>query len=359
MSVKHRIKGWLRAGYSRVVFHTGLHALIDALAPRRLTILAGHCVRPTSGDWPAGELLPADMAISEAKLERILRWFGAHYELVTVAEGVERLERGSGRNLLALSMDDGYRDNARVLLPLLQRVGAKATVFLESRPLDERRVNWAHKYFWILARHGHEEFVARFGAHTSDTATFHALNQIIAEGRGNELYHLKRILKYECDPLERDRALDLVFQDLGGDECELCEQLYMSWDEARALRDAGVELGGHTVHHHILSKLDASFQAREIEGGVAAMRRELGREFPSFAYPWGRRWDFDARTQTAVRQAGFATAVTMHPGVNRPDTPKLELKRLALDESAELHLLATEACGAFELLRKLGLDLTQ
>lgn len=357
MGAKHKLKGVLRELYARTLFHTGLHAVLNALMPRRLTILAGHCVKPSSGPWPAGEHLPADMSISERKLEHLLRWFGRRYELVSIRDGVERLSSKDKRSLLALSMDDGYRDNARVLGPLLKRVGANATIFLETRPLDSRKVNWSHKYFWILARHGHEEFVASFGKHSGANTVFHALNQIVAEGRGNELYHLKRILKYECDPIERDRVIDLVFRDFGGDETALCEQLYMSWDEARELARAGVELGGHTVSHHILSKLDAAAQEREIEDGVASMRRELGGEFPTFAYPWGRRWDFDERTKTAVKKSGFKWAVTMHSGINRPDTERSELRRLAIDDSAQLHLLATEACGGFELLRKVGLDL--
>jgi peptidoglycan/xylan/chitin deacetylase (PgdA/CDA1 family) len=358
MTTKHRLKLALRNLYARILFHGGLHAVVDRLMPRRLVILAGHCVRPASGAWPAGEHLPADMAIADAKLERFVAWLGRRYQIVTVGEGVERLERGwRGRNLVALSFDDGYRDNHRVLLPLLRRAGAGATVYLESRPLDERKVNWSHKYFWCLARSSPFDFVHRYGAATSDQAVFHSLNQVVAEERVDARYHLKRILKYEAEPRERDRAIDAVFAGLGGDERELCERLYMSWDEARELQEAGVELGGHTAGHQILSRLEASEQRREISDGAASMRRELGREIPSFAYPWGRRWDFDAASKDAVRAEAFRSAVTMHAGVNVARTDRYELKRVAIDDSAELHLLVAEACGGFELLRKLGIDL--
>ena len=360
MTAKHRLKMKLREAYARVLFHTGLHALVDKLMPRRLTILAGHCVRPASGNWPAGEHLPPDMAIGEENLERILRWFQARYELVTVGAGVAALDGAAkGRSLLALSFDDGYRDNHRVLLPLLERNRGCATVYLESRPLDERAVNWSHKYFWILARCGAAEFVLHFEKHSRDLRTFHALNQIVTEDRVDPRYHLKLVLKYDAEPFERDRVLDAIFAELGGDERAFADALYMTWDEARALQQAGVELGGHTVGHQILAKLDPPTQQREIEGGAAAMRRELGRDSPSFAYPWGRRWDFDQHSVEAVRRAGYRSAVTMHAGVNLPHTDRFALKRLAIDDTARLHLLVAEACGGFELLRKLGLDLSE
>jgi peptidoglycan/xylan/chitin deacetylase (PgdA/CDA1 family) len=360
MSAKHRLKTWLREAYARVLFHTGLHALVDRIAPARLTILAGHCVRPASGDWPAGAHLPPDMAISEARLERILRWFSRRYRMVTVGEGAAALGNGLGRrSLVALSLDDGYRDNSRVLPALLARSGARATVYLESRPLDERRVNWSHKYFWILARSGPYDFVHRFGELSSDRAAFHSLNTLVAEDRVDPRYHLKRVLKYEAEPRERDRVVDAIFAELGGDERALCDQLYMTWDEARELARAEVELGGHTAGHPILSRLPPDEQQREVEQGAAAMRRELGREPESFAYPWGRRWDFDRASADSARRARFKSAVTMHAGVNLRSTDRYALKRLAIDDDAALHLLAAEACGGFELLRRLGLDLVE
>lgn len=362
MSFKHRLKTNLREIYARILFHTGLHALVNRLMPPRVTVLAGHCVGPVGGDpsWPAGVHLPDDMKIDAGTLERFLRWFKARYELVTVGEGFARIdEKRLGRSVVALSMDDGYRDNHRALLPLLARVGVPATVFLESRPLDERKLNWSHKYFWILARTSAFDFVHRFGEQSADKPTFHSLNQIVTEERLDARYHLKRILKYEADPFERDRAIDVVFGELGGDEAALCDELYMTWDEARELHSAGIELGGHTVGHQILSKLSSAEQQREIGDGASAIRRELREGLATFAYPWGRRWDFDEHSKNAAREAGFRCAVTMHAGVNDARTDPFALKRLAIDDSAKLHHLAAEACGGFELLRRFGIDLSE
>jgi len=158
--VKHKLKMAVREMLARVLYHTGLHALVDRLAPRRLVILAGHCVAPESGDYPAGRHLPADMVISAGKLRGMLEWFARRYGVVTIGAGVEALDRGLERSLVAFSFDDGYRDNHDVLLPLLRETRTTATVFLESRPLDERRVSWTHKLFWLLSRMSLEELVA-------------------------------------------------------------------------------------------------------------------------------------------------------------------------------------------------------
>lgn len=353
MGVKHGLKLFLREAYARVLWHTGLCALVDRVMPRRLVILAGHCVAA-----PSNAGLAKDMRIEGAKLERILRALGKRYDLTTVSGGWKQLRSDGQRSLVALSMDDGYKDNRTHLLPLLQRVGAPATVYLESAPLEERSLNWSHLFFWLLDRLGPERLVARFTAECRDARTNELWRALAKEDRATS-YHLKRVLKYEAPAAERTRAIRALFDAEGGDERALCDALYMTWDDARALRDAGVELGGHTVHHEILARLDEHAQRAEIGGSRTALLRHVGDADASFAYPFGRRWDFDSASKAAAQLAGFACATTTHAGVNTKDRDPFELARLMLDQDARLHVLATEACGGFELLRRLGLDLSE
>ncbi len=356
--MKHLLKTKLREAYARVLFHTGLHAVVDGLMPRRLTILAGHCV----GDPAANGVLPPDMTISSAKLERMLRWLQRRYDLRTVSDGWRALRAGEGGNgLLALSMDDGYRDNATALLPLLRKLDVPATIYLETRPLDERRVNWTHKYFWITNRLGNQEFLDRYRLHCHKKqrqSVLEVLEAMVRPGFKFD-YHFKRFLKYQADPEDRDRTLDVLFTELEGDERALCDELYMDWDDARQLRDGGCELGCHTRSHAILSRIAGEELEAETAGAAADMRAALGARTATFAYPFGRLWDFDDASVAAVREASFDAAVTTDAGTNGPADDPHRLRRLMIDDGAKLHLIVAEACGGFELLRRFGLDLSK
>jgi peptidoglycan/xylan/chitin deacetylase (PgdA/CDA1 family) len=349
--MKHRMKLLLRDLWARLLFHTGLGRLVDRLMPRRLTILAGHCVTA-----PSNARLPGDMKIAGERLEGILAWLARRYEVTTVGRAVEALEGKGGRSLVALSMDDGYLDNRTHLLPLLSRVGVPATVYLESRPLEERRINWSHKFYWILDRVGAKELVRSFGARCADPATVARLEGLQAAGRATA-YEIKRALKYDAPPEARNRTIDEVFAALGGDERALCDELYMTWADAKTLAEGGIELGGHTKSHEILSRLSSAAAEREVREGREAIGRRLDLESRSFAYPFGRRWDYDGKSKEAVRSAGFESAATTHAGTNRRGGDRYELRRVMIDEKAELHLIAAEACGGFDLLRAIGLDL--
>jgi peptidoglycan/xylan/chitin deacetylase (PgdA/CDA1 family) len=349
MGVKHRAKGLARELWARALFHTGVHRIVDAMQPRRLTILAGHCVSA-----PSNAKLPPDMKIEAAKLERILTWLSRRFDVVTVAEGVEKLEDGTGKSLVALTMDDGYKDNRTHLLPLLEAVGVRATIYLESRPLDERVPNWSHKFFAVLESLSPGELVRRFTAISTDARSNALLDQLAPP----TVYHVKRILKYEVPATERARVIDILFREQGGDARALTDGLYMTWDDARALRDAGVELGGHTVNHEILSRLEPAAARAEIDGSRAALVLNLGVEPKSFAYPFGRRWDWNDDTTRLAREAGWHSATTTHAGTNARGGDRYRLKRVMIDENAKLHLIAAEACGGFDFLRRFGLDLS-
>ncbi|QDV06812.1 Polysaccharide deacetylase [Planctomycetes bacterium Poly30] len=352
MSIKHRLKGAAREVFARIIWHTGLHRAFDAMGEPRMLILYGHCV-----DQPAtNAALGADMKITAGRLESILRALGRRYDMVTVGEGATRLSDGATRSMVALTMDDGYRDNLHDLVPLLQRTGARCTVFLEGGAVAERRLPWLHALGWLQAKLG----VAELGHKLAERLPDHADALRAVEGSENRQ---KRILKYDVDPAARARALDELVLESGGHPREIVDALYLSEDEARALHAAApIEIGGHTVNHPVLSCLAEADQLAEIAGGRAALEELLGEPGAggvTFAYPYGRRWDFDDASARSVQAAGYRQAVTTHSGVNRAGTDPYRLRRWPIHDRTRLHLVGTEACGAFDWLRRLGIDLVE
>ena len=339
-----------REVYARVVWHTGLHLLFAGAGEPRLLILYGHCV-----DQPATNgTLGADMKISGDRLESILRALGRHYDLVSVGEGAASLQAPGGRSMVALSMDDGYRDNLHDLVPLLERAGARSTVFLEAGAVQERRLPWLHALGWLQGSLGAGPLAALLAERLPELAT-----ELTEAGRdGNRQ---KRILKYDADPATRAAVLENLVKESGGDPRGIVDGLYLGQDEARSLMATScIEVGGHTVNHPVLSCLGESEQLEEIAGGRRALDELLGvGAGTTFAYPYGRRWDFDEASARAVKAAGYEYAVTTHAGVNRAKTDPYRLFRWPIHDGTRLHLVGTEACGAFDWLRRLGVDLVE
>src|SRR6185295_16502026 len=80
------------------------------------------------------EAMPSDMDISPARFEQQLRWLSRWRRVVPL---LETLSQRSKRRDLAITFDDGFRDNLTVALPLLEKFGAPMTLFVAAGFLDQ------------------------------------------------------------------------------------------------------------------------------------------------------------------------------------------------------------------------------
>ncbi|TMK79658.1 MAG: polysaccharide deacetylase family protein [Actinobacteria bacterium] len=88
-------------------------------------------------------------------------------------------------------------------------------------------------------------------------------------------------------------------------------------DEAgvRALADAGMELGSHSLSHPDLRKLDDGELAAELRESKEAVERITGSPCRTFAYPFGL---YDETVTQAVAEAGYELAFAWLPGPWQP-----------------------------------------
>ena len=98
----------------------------------------------------------------------------------------------------------------------------------------------------------------------------------------------------------------------------------MDESQVREWLAAGHQIGAHTCTHPRLSFLSRDQAKEEIFTSKKKLEDRFGLPMDHFAYPYG---DYNQTTVELVREAGFKTAVTMHRGVNLPNTPLFVLKR--------------------------------
>ena len=117
-----------------------------------------------------------------------------------------------------------------------------------------------------------------------------------------------------CSRKEADTLLSETFAALDAPE-RLELRVMATWDELRQMRDDGMTIGAHTVHHYNSTSIDDEDLMAELLGSKAALEREIGPGDVHFAYPNGRTdAHCDPRTANLVREAGFRSAVTSVSG---------------------------------------------
>jgi len=105
---------------------------------------------------------------------------------------------------------------------------------------------------------------------------------------------------------------------------------YMTWDQLRELRDAGVDLALHGHAHAHLPALDAAAQRADFARSLEVFERELGVRPTLYAYPFG---EADATSLRLAEEFGFTAAFGQHSGVAAPGHDMFWLPRFALNES--------------------------
>ena len=156
---RQRAKGWLAAP----LFGARLHRAL--LGPRGV-IVAFHRVDDRVRGSPIG--------CASDEFAAYLDFFARHFRVVPLSEMLGRMEEGRGvRGRLAITFDDGYRDNFHVAAPLLRARGLPACFFVSADFIGSRAQPWwdaeygtrAEWMTWdeVRALHG-EGF--EIGAHT-------------------------------------------------------------------------------------------------------------------------------------------------------------------------------------------------
>ena len=263
----------------------------------------------------ADQLFPDEC--DAARFDALLRWVGSTFTVMPLERAIDELQHGTlPRRALSITFDDGYADNHAVALPILQRHGMHATFFVAAGFLNGGRM-WNDTVIEaIRATSTSAVDLAQVGLGQHDLSTLASRRQAIDRLLGDVKY------------LPSDRRARAVEAVATACSVSLPDDLMMTTEQLRGLRRAGMAIGGHTVNHPILTRLDDAAARAEIVDGKAQLESILDEPISLFAYPNGRPdQDYARRHAEMVRDAGYRAAVTTAAGVARPGRDVFQLPR--------------------------------
>jgi peptidoglycan/xylan/chitin deacetylase (PgdA/CDA1 family) len=192
-----------------------------------------------------------------------------------------------GDRVLALTFDDGHADALEIAAPVLARFGFRATVF----PVTE----WIGRDGWLDHRSG---------------------NRLEAP---------------------RDPA-DLPTRFLG-------------WEELKALRRQGWDVGAHTCSHAPLRDLAPLERRRELVDARREIEARLGGTIELFAYPYR---GYSPEVAGEVRAAGYRVAFSLEAGLNGPDTDPMNARRAGVRGWNDVQDIRLRLSGQYAHFRRIA-----
>ncbi len=228
----------------------------------------------------------------------------------------------SRRPFVCLTIDDGYRDNAEVALPIFRRYEAPATIFVPSRVLDRSLDAW-----WLQI-----EEIAK-----NQTCPRKAYTKMVLAATKSTV------------ALERMRDLFLV------DQKDLNDRYFLNAEEVRTIaNDPLIDIGGHTISHPRLKDLSDKEAFSEIIRNKQDLEKLTGKPVDCFAYPYGTVEACGIREFTYAEKAGYKIAVTTRDGNIHVDHLNFltALPRYSVRGHLEHPLIYDmQSCGAYLALK--------
>lgn len=214
--------------------------------------------------------------------------------------------RRSNRVQIALTFDDGWADNARLLFPLVRRSGLPVSIFVCTGVCGQE------------APFPPERIVARMRA-GAEPAAEREIEAAIEEVKRGVPVPEDGFPAPEGPYREVDRT--------------------MTWDQITRMRQAGIRFGSHTRTHAALPALARARADEELAGARADLERALGGPCEALAYPYGKT---NPDVREWVHEAGYRLAFTIERGAWTRDCDRLNIPRNCVWEGS-----FTGLCGRF------------
>lgn len=286
----------------------------------RLTIVMYHYVRPVASSR-FRRLAALELDAFRGQLDFIRR----HYKPISIADVVSAAARNDEVPIgaMVLTFDDGYAEHYRDVFPLLRQARIPGAFFPVASAVIERRLLDVNKIQFILAAVETPDVLVAAIDGAVDGAKGRADVRPLSDYRTRgwkavrfdspAASYVKYMLQGALPEDVRSRLLDELFTKfVSADPQAFAEELYMTADQAREMRAAGMTIGAHADRHVTLTSLSRDGQAREIDGALRVLDA-AGAARTGFAFSYAKG-AYNDDSLALLRDRGCAIAVTNRRG---------------------------------------------
>jgi peptidoglycan/xylan/chitin deacetylase (PgdA/CDA1 family) len=249
-------------------------ALAAAAARGRALVLVFH--RITAAHAPPGGIVPA---VPEDVFRRQVEMLLELGDVVPLKSLLDESSVGR-RPRFGLTFDDDSITHHEVVLPILRELQVTATFFVSGRSLHGLGPLWFEILDAMVLARGVPEVASRIGIPTGDAEVLAGM--------------------CENDPVLHRRL----------EEEDIAVPERLGRDHIRALADAGMTIGFHTLDHRLLTGLSDDAIDAVLRHGRDEIEAVIEEPLLLFAYPHGKA---DGRIADRVRRAGYVAAWTSWP----------------------------------------------
>lgn len=286
---------------SYFAFYLKCHWIIKLVTAKKpyLAVLNYHTFNKFYLDQSSGYF----ETIQNEQFKKQLRFLKRNFNVISV----EEFYSGKGKKGLniAITFDDGYRDNHSHALPALKEIGFDSCIFFVTTGY----IN-SNRFLW----HDSARIAVSLGIESSNRVE-------------NALLNVNNDVKFDFEYFDSiENALSSYS----------LTPLMMTWTQIVEIYGEGYIIGAHTVNHIPLNFANNDEKRVEITSSVSCVNKKLNIQSTHFAYPNG---SFCEETISILKDVGIQYAYTTKQVLNTKDTCKFKINRLGVNPFDSIGLL--------------------
>jgi peptidoglycan/xylan/chitin deacetylase (PgdA/CDA1 family) len=295
---------------------------------------------------------PQMISASPAGFEWQMTYISRHFTVLSLGEIIEQFHNGSPlpSSLAVITFDDGYQDNYSQAYPILRRYNLPATIFLTTGFIsnDDGTARGTSSIMWW------DELVFLIATTQASSVSVPGLGDLRLESANDRSLAREKLRQHlkSLNEDERRAQVDALKNRLTSEHnSQPRTPAPLTWEEVEMMSRNGISFGAHTHSHPILTRVSTKEAEREILLSKSIIENELGTPVRLFAYPNGRKGDFNASIQDILFRSGFEAAVTLIHGSNRLTKNQLDwyaLRRIYIGNDDRSTFVA-KVSGALEM----------
>jgi peptidoglycan/xylan/chitin deacetylase (PgdA/CDA1 family) len=278
--------------------------------------------------------------------EKRINYLRKHYTFISLDEYADLYcnKKKAPPNSLVLTFDDGYKCLYSTVYPILKRCSIPATIFLTTNFIEHKTPLLPNKVLYIIGN----TKVRNFKLPELSPVNYSFSNE---KERLAIYKDISSRLKYFANG-QKERIIDNLQKLLCVDLSRLENESWMlSWDEIKEMYESKlISFESHTLSHPILTCIPAEEIEKEMVSPKKIIEDRLGNKVRFFAYPNGRKKDYNESIKAAAKQCGYSMAFTTLEVTDHAND-EFEIPRYGFI-SEPFYLFGLRMTGFFDLLKR-------
>lgn len=322
----------------------GLNLLFKAINSEKIRILMYHGVSSTMLPTFYWTLLDLN------KFAWQMKYLKRHYNVVRAVSLLEKEREQTGRmkNGVVITFDDGVRNVYTKAWPILKNLGLPAICFVLPALSKAGRAVWTDGLYSLLMHTSHKEI---------DLTNYGLGKLSLNAGQGERAKVIRELSNsLKSWPHERrTQLLEHLFSNYSSGENTIHDQLNLMTVEQiiELSRSDEFQIGPHTGTHPILSTLSPDDQANEIKTSIDDIVHWGIEPAPIFAYPNGRKEDFNEQTVEILKKLKIKAAVSTIDGLHDRTDDMYYIRRIPIGADISKWEFKARLSGFFYFLQRM------